>query len=400
MISVEEARERVMESIRRLEPVEVELADSLGLALAEPAVARFDIPPFDNSAMDGYAVRGTDIANASTDTPAELEVLEDLPAGYTAKAKVIPGTAVRIMTGAPLPAGADTVVPVELTGRLPEGVYIHQALKTGANVRYAGEDVKTGETVLPEGTTIDPAELGMLSSLGYSRVRCYRRPVIGVISTGDELVDPHEELTPGKIHDSNSYTVFGLVAKAGALPLRIGIVRDRPEALHRVFTEHADRVDAFITSGGVSVGDYDVVKEVLAGLGEMNFWKVAMRPGMPQAFGSVLGKPLFGFPGNPVSVMVSFELFAYPALRKMGGHSELFHREADAVIDTPMGRKIGRMEFIRVVAEWRDGAYHARVTGPQGSGILKSMVLANALAMLPADVGKLEIGSHVRIMLL
>ncbi len=400
MISVEEARERVMESIRRLEPVEVELIDSLGLALAEPAVSRFDIPPFNNSAMDGYAVRAADIANASTDTPVELEVLEDLPAGYTAKAEVIPGTAVRIMTGAPLPAGADTVVPVELTARLAEGVSIHEALREGKNVRHAGEDVKTGETVLPEGTTVEPAELGMLASLGYSRVKCFRRPVVGVISTGDELVDPHEELAPGKIHDSNSYTVTGLVAKAGAIPLRIGIVRDRPEALKAAFMENADKVDAFITSGGVSVGDYDVVKDVLAGMGQMNFWKVAMRPGMPQAFGSVAGKPLFGFPGNPVSVMVSFELFAYPALRKMGGHNELFHPEAEAVIDTSMGRKMGRMEFIRVIAEWREGEYHVRVTGPQGSGILKSMVLANALAMLPADVGRLEPGERIRIMLL
>ncbi len=400
MISVEEARESVMKSIRRLEPVEVELTGALGLALAEPAVSRFDIPPFDNSAMDGYAVRAADIASASTDTPAELEVLEDLPAGYTSDATVIPGTAIRIMTGAPMPAGADTVVPVELTGRLPEGVYIHKALKEGANVRYAAEDVKTGETVLPEGTSVEPAELGMLASLGYAKVRCFRRPVVGVISTGDELTDPSEELAPGKIHDSNSYTTYGLVAKAGAVPLHIGIVRDRPEALREAFATHAERVDAFITSGGVSVGDYDVVKEVLAGMGEMNFWKVAMRPGMPQAFGSVLGKPLFGFPGNPVSVMVSFELFAYPALRKMGGHSRIFHPEAEAVIDTSMGRKIGRMEFIRIVAEWREGEYHARVTGPQGSGILKSMVLANALAMLPADVGKLEPGSRVRIMLL
>ncbi len=400
MISVEEARERVLESIKRLEPVEVELTDALGLALAEPAVSRFDIPPFDNSAMDGYAVRGEDIAGATADTPVELEVLEDLPAGYTSQAEVIAGTAVRIMTGAPMPEGADTVVPVELAGRLAQGVYIHQGLKTGANVRRAGEDVKAGETVLPEGTSIGPAELGMLASLGYERPRCYRRPVVGVVSTGDELVPPAEELAPGKIHDSNSYAVFGLVAKAGAIPLRIGIVQDRPEELRAVFTQFADKVDAFITSGGVSVGDYDVVKEVLAGMGQMNFWKVAMRPGMPQAFGSVLDKPLFGFPGNPVSVMVSFELFAYPALRKMGGHADLFHPEAEAVIDTPMGRKIGRMEFIRAVAEWRDGEYHARVTGPQGSGILRSMVLANALAMLPADAGRLEPGARVRIMLL
>jgi molybdopterin molybdotransferase len=400
MISVEEARERILATIEPLPLVEVELTDSLGMALGETAISPNDIPPFDNSAMDGYAVIGGDISAASEENPVELRVLEDLPAGYTAKAAVEAGTAVRIMTGAPMPEGADTVVPVELTGRSEEGVLVMKALKTGANVRYAGEDVKTGQEVLPPGIEIGPAELGMLASLDYKKVKCHRRPVVGVISTGDELVLPGEPLAPGKIRNSNSYTLFGLVAKAGGEPLHIGIVRDRPEELRRTFEEYADRVDAFITSGGVSVGDYDVVKEVLAGLGAMNFWKVAMRPGMPQAFGQVLGKPLFGFPGNPVSVMVSFEVFGYAAIRKLGGFAEISRPEVDAVIDTPMGRKIGRMEFIRVIAEWREGRYHASVTGPQGSGILRSMVLANALAMLPADAGRLEAGAEVRLMLL
>ncbi|MHB8780764.1 MAG: molybdopterin molybdotransferase MoeA [Candidatus Geothermincolia bacterium] len=295
------------------------------------------------------------------------------------------------------------MVPVELTdrGTVREAtVLIKEALEVGTNVRYAGEDVKVGQEVLPAGTSIGPAELGMLSSLGYASALCHRRPVVGVISTGDELVPPGEPLEPGKIRDSNSFTVYGLVAKAGATPLHIGIIRDRAETLRAALEENADRVDVFITSGGVSVGDYDVVKEVLDGLGEMDFWKVAMRPGMPQAFGQVLGKPLFGFPGNPVSVMVSFELFGYPALRKLAGHQQLFQPEVEAIIDAPMGRKPGRTEFIRAVAEWRDGEYHARPTGPQGSGILRSMVLANSLAVLPADVGRLEAGSRVRLMLI
>ncbi len=400
MLAVEEARKHVLDCMQRLEELEVPLLDALGLNLACDAMAENDIPPFDNSAMDGYAVRAADVAGASPGNPVELAVLGDLPAGYTADASVGPGQAIRIMTGAPLPEGADTVIPVESTRAGDARVEILEGLPLGSHVRKAGEDVKTGEKVLAAGTAIGPAELGMLASTGYARVRCFRRAVAGIISTGDELVGVDEELKPGKIRDSNSYTMYGMVREAGAEPLRLGVVRDDAALLERTIMDNAERVDLFITSGGVSVGDYDMVKDVLGKLGEMNFWKVAMRPGNPQAFGHVGGKPLFGLPGNPVSVMVSFEQFVRPALLKMMGRALIFRPEVVAVLDTPVGRKTGRMEFVRVILEWRDGRYHARVTGPQGSGILKSMVLGNALAILPEDVGRLEVGAEVIVQLL
>jgi molybdopterin molybdotransferase len=400
MLTVDEARAKVLDSIARLEEVEMPLLEALGLNLAQDAVASYHIPPFDNSAMDGYAVRAGDVAGASPGGPVELAVLGDLPAGYTADTAVGERQALRIMTGAPMPVGADTVVPVESTRVEGELVLILEGLPAGSHVRLMGEDVKTGETVMEAGTAIGPAELGMLASLGYARPRCFRRAVAGIISTGDELVGVEEELAPGKIRDSNSYTVYGMVREAGGEPLRLGVVRDEAALLERTILDNLDRVDLFITSGGVSVGDYDMVKDVLGKLGEMNFWKVAMRPGKPQAFGHIGGKPLFGLPGNPVSVMVSFEQFVRPALRKMMGCRELFRPEVTAVLDSPLGRKTGRTEFIRVIVEWREGAYHTRATGPQGSGILTSMVLGNALAILPEDVGRLEPGAEVTIQLL
>lgn len=400
MLSVDEARRRVLDSIPRLEAEEVPLLDALGMTLAEDVVAEGDMPPFDNSAMDGYAVRGEDVAGASPERPVELRILGDLPAGYVTELRVGKGEALRIMTGAPLPEGADAVVPVEQTRSEGDRVLIMEEVSRGDNVRRAGEDVKTGEKVIPAGTVIGPAELGMLASLGYARVRCFRRAVVGIISTGDELVGVEEELLPGKIRDSNSYIIHGMVREAGGEPLRLGVVRDDAALLERTILDNLERVDLFVTSGGVSVGDYDVVKDVLGKLGEMNFWKVAMRPGKPQAFGHIRGKPLFGLPGNPVSVMVSFEQFVRPALLKMMGRRELFRPRVTAVADAPLGRRTGRTEFIRVIAEWREGRYHVRPTGPQGSGILKSMVLGNALAVLPEEVGRLEPGSEVQIHLL
>jgi molybdopterin molybdotransferase len=401
MMTVEEAREHVLGSIGSLEEIEVPLLDALGLNLASGAVAGNDIPPFDNSAMDGYAVQAADIAAASSESPVELAVLGDLPAGYATETVVEPGQAIRIMTGAPLPVGADTVVPVEAT-RAGEAdrVAILEGLPMGSHVRKAGEDVKVGETVMAAGTAVGPAELGMLASIGYAHVCCFRRAVVGIISTGDELVGVDEGLSPGKIRDSNSYTVYGMVLEAGAEPLRLGVVRDEAALLERMILDNLDRVDLFVTSGGVSVGDYDMVKDVLGKLGEMNFWKVAMRPGKPQAFGHIQGKPLFGLPGNPVSVMVSFEQFVRPALLKMMGRAQIFRPRVTATLDSPLGRKTGRMEFIRVIVEWRDGRYRARATGPQGSGILKSMVTSNALALLPEDVGRLEAGAEVTVQLL
>jgi molybdopterin molybdotransferase len=400
MLSVDEARKHVLASISRVAIIDVPLLDSLGLTLGQEIVAENNIPPFDNSAMDGYAVRSADIGGASQEDPADLAVIGDLPAGKAPTAPLGKGQAIRIMTGAPIPQGSDTVVPVELTRADEDRVSILEELSDGANVRRAGEDVKTGQSVMSSGTPIGPAELGMLASLGCASVKCFRRAVVGIISTGDELLPVGEELSPGKIRDSNSYTAYGMVKDAGAEPLRLGIVGDQAEVLEKTILDNVERVDVFVTSGGVSVGDYDMVKDVLAKIGEMNFWKVAMRPGKPQAFGHVQGKPLFGLPGNPVSVMVSFEHFVRPALLAMMGREDILRPQVKAVLDSPLGRKKGRAEFIRVIAEWRDGCYHARVTGPQGSGILSSMVKGNALAILPKDVGRLEPGEEVTLELL
>ena len=400
MLAVEEARRKILESVGRLEVIEAPLLEALGLTLAEEAVAKNDIPPFDNSAMDGYAVRGEDLAGAGPESPVRLDVLEDLPAGYHTETRIGEGQAIRIMTGAPLPAGADTVIPVESTRPEDKTVLILEELRGGSHVRRSGEDVRDGDTVLEPGLVVGPAEMGMLASLGYARVRCFRKAVAGIISTGDELVGVEEELAPGKIRDSNTYTTYGMVMEAGAEPRRLGVARDDAAALESMIADNLDDVDLFITSGGVSVGDYDMVKDVLGRMGEMNFWKVAMRPGKPQAFGHIGGKPLFGLPGNPVSVMVSFEQFVRPAILKMMGRRDIFRPEATAVLDTPIGRKTGRTEFIRVIVEWREDRYHARVTGPQGSGILRSMVEGNALAVLPDDVGRLEPGEEVKVQLL
>jgi len=399
-LSVEEAREAILASIAVLPEAEVGLLDALGMTLAEDVVARHDIPPFDNSAMDGYALRAADIAGASPQRPVELAVLGDLPAGYAPEVAVERGQALRIMTGAPLPRGADAVVPVEATRSEGGLVHVMEEVARGTHVRRAGEDVRAGDTVMEAGRAVAAAELGMLASLGYAKVRCFRSAVAGIISTGDELVGVEEELPPGKIRDSNSYTLYGMVQEAGGVPLRLGTVRDDATLLERTILENLDRVDLFVTSGGVSVGDYDMVKDVLGKLGEMNFWKVAMRPGKPQAFGHIRGKPLFGLPGNPVSVMVSFEQFVRPALLKMMGRRDLFRPTVTAVLDAPLGRREGRTEFIRVIAEWREGRYHARPTGPQGSGILSSMVACSALAVLPEEVGRLEPGSEVTLQLL
>lgn len=400
MLTVQEARERVLRDVVPLEVEEYPLRECLGLALAADVTAPHDLPPFDNSAMDGYAVRHVDIVGAAEDSPVVLRVTGDLPAGRSPRGRVGAGEAVRIMTGAPLPAGADTVVPVEVVKAEGGEVFILEEVPRGGNVRRAGEDVRGGERVLEPGTRVGPAEMGMLAALGYSRVRCFRRAVAGVIATGDELVGVEEELAPGKIRDSNSYTIYAMVLDAGAVPLGLGVVKDDEEALERAILDNVEEVDLFITSGGVSVGDYDMVKDVLGRIGEMNFWKVAMRPGKPQVFGHVRGKPLFGLPGNPVSVMVSFEQFVRPALLKMMGHREIFRPRVKAVLETPLGKRHGRREFIRVRVEWRNDRYYARVTGPQGSGILRSMVLANGLAVLPEDVGRLEPGEQVEVELL
>ena len=414
MISVEEALTRILGYVHVLEPEERPLLDALGQVLAEDVVAGYDIPPLDNTAMDGYAVRAVDTEGASPERPAHLRVVGELAAGHLYEGEVAPGTAVRIMTGAPLPAGADAVVPFEETDE-PAGrefgsfakpvasVAIYRAVGKGDNVRYAGEDIRKGATVLTKGATLRPAHIGALANLGRATVKVIRRPVVAILSTGDELVPLGEPLPPGKIHDSNNYSISALVRQSGGIPKPLGIARDSVEELTAKIRSGLD-ADMLLTSAGVSRGDYDVVKDVLAREGEIDFWTVRMRPGKPLAFGTFPSGnrrvPHIGFPGNPVSSMISFELFARPAIFKMMGRSGWERPTLRAVVEGRIVNRDGRRIFARAVVRERDGRYYASLTGPQGSGILTSMVVANALAIVPEDVAAVEPGEEATVMML
>jgi molybdopterin molybdotransferase len=400
MIDLEEARNRILDSIRPLEMITVPLFDSLGLVLAEDVYSDMDIPPFHNSAMDGFAIRAADTVGASKENARALEVKEDLPAGYVSSAEVTSGSAIKIMTGAPLPRGADAVIPVEDTSSQEGRVLIFREVREGANVRKAGEDVKKGELVIGTGSRITAAEFGMLASLGRSQMKVRRQPRAGIIATGDELVGIDEEIRPGKIRDSNSFSLIALVRECKGIPMPLGIVRDQRERLKEVIRDNLSKVDLFITSGGVSVGDYDIVKDVLSELGEMSFWKVAMKPGKPLAFGFIEDKPLFGLPGNPVAVAVSFEQFVRPSILKMMGRSELFRPEIEATLVEDIKKKPGRLHLVRVHVFQENGCFYAQSTGPQGSGILKSMVLANGLALIPRETTVVRAGEKVRVQML
>ena len=417
MISVDEALAEILRHVHPLEPERVPILEAQGRILAEEIVSDIDIPPFDNSAMDGYAVRAADIAAASPDSPVPLRVIGSVAAGYVAGLSVEPGTAIRIMTGAPLPAGADTVVPYEDTDdfdrpkaeRLTapaETIAIRKAVRPGSNIRPVGEDLRRGELIMAPGRLIRPQEIGVLASLGRETVRVHRRPRVAILATGDELLEIHEPLAPGKIRNSNEYTNAALVERTGGIPLRLGIARDTAADLRAKIRAGLEQgADLFLTSGGVSVGDYDVVKDVLADEGEMQFWQVRMKPGKPLAFGLLRGRepgrkiPLLGLPGNPVSAMVSFEQFARPAILKMLGHTDLTKPTVQAVLDEPLTNS-GRRGFVRVIVTRREDGYHARKTGQQGSGVLTSMAKANGLAIVPEGVYRLEAGSRVTVQML
>lgn len=403
MLSVEEALERVLAAFHPLEAERVPLLESLGRVLAQDVVAGGDIPPHDNSAMDGYAVMAADTQGAATESPVRLRVIENLAAGYQAARTVTPGTAIRIMTGAPLPAGADAVIQFEETRQEGEWVALFSAAKVGLNVRYAGEDVRRGDLILSKGTWIRPQEVGMLASLGVGQVSVTRRPRVAILATGDELADVDEPLLPGKIRNSNGYSNAAQVLKCGGTPVMLGIARDTQDDLvAKLRAGLAQGVDMFLTSGGVSVGDFDVVKTVLAAEGAMTFWRVRMKPGKPLAFGALQtaeGRvvPMLGMPGNPVSVMVSFEIFARPAIGKMLGLADLSHPTLTATLADPLKSKDNRRHYARVQVEWADGEYRAHLTGEQGSGILTSMVKANGLAIIPETWDSAPAGAQVQV---
>jgi molybdopterin molybdotransferase len=400
MISVEDALKLILSTTPILGMEKVDIITALGRVIGENIYSPSDIPPFDNSAMDGYAVKSEDTKGASKNHPAVLTVIEDLPAGYVAKGKIKKGEAIRIMTGAPLPQGVDSVVMVEETEASGDKVKIFNEAEINQHIRKAGEDVKKGELVIPQGTVLRPAAIGMLASLRRSFVSVYQRPLVSILCTGDELVDVDGELKAGQIVSSNSYTLASQVNECGGIPLLLGIARDRKDELEQKFREGL-RADVIISSAGVSVGDYDLVKGVLQDLGmEMKFWKVAMRPGQPLAFGTIGGKPTFGLPGNPVSSMVSFEQFVRPYLLKMQGHKKIFRPVIEAIWQEGFVKKTERKYLVRCMVSKKEGTYIASSTGEQGSGILKSMVLANGLAIFPEEKEVIRAGEKVKVQLL
>lgn len=412
MISVEEALNMILGVVNVLGCQRKPLLRCLGQVLADDIIAPFNVPPFDNSAMDGYAVRAEDIVNATRETPAFLRVVGEVSAGQIFEAMVEPGMAVRIMTGAPLPKGADTVVPFEYTSELGceagswvgKEIGIFASLPRGANVRRAGEDIRSGELVICRGTLLRPAHIGVLASIGRSTVPVIRRPIVGILATGNELVAPGRALSQGKIYNSNSYSLFAQVMECGGIPKLLGIALDEVGHLSKAVRAGLE-CDLLITSGGVSVGDYDVVKRVLAMEGEISFWTVRMKPGKPLAFGvfrrgdgSVV--PHLGLPGNPVSSMITFEVFARPVILKMMGVTGLARPKVVAVMEDNLVNKDHRRIFARVIVKRQGGKYFARLTGPQGSGMLSSMVKANGVAVVPETVEKVEPGDNVEVIIL
>jgi molybdopterin molybdotransferase len=411
MIGVDAALDYILHHIQPLDSHELSITEALGRVLAEDVVSMIDIPPFANSAMDGYAVRSEDVAAATLEVPVMLKVIAEVPAGAVPDQSVKSGTAVRIMTGAPVPPGSDAVVPFELTSERHDGfegstgqVAIYERVSAGDNVREAGEDIRSGQTVLAGGHVLRPPDIGILAALGYPQVRVIRRPRVAILATGDELVDVHEPIVPGKIRNSNEYTSIALVRRYGGLPVPLGIARDTTEDLTAKIREGlAQNVDLFLTSAGVSVGDFDIVKNVLAAEGEMHFWQVAIKPGKPLAFGLVGDVPLLGLPGNPVAAMVAFEVFARPALLKLAGHKDWEKPSVRAVLDEDVHNS-GRRHFMRARVRWEAGGYHVTTRGSgvqvQGSGILSSLVWANGLVVVPEDVTFIQAGSSVDVWML
>ncbi|MBX3023350.1 molybdopterin molybdotransferase MoeA [bacterium] len=400
MISVREALDRVLEDLPRVGGEQVPLAVARGRVLAEAIQAPRDVPPFRNSAMDGYAVRQADVSAASASGPVVLRVLETVAAGAVASQPVAPGTAIRIMTGAPMPDGADAVVRVEDTSEVSEGVAIRAAVAPRANIREPGEDMRAGETVLEAGRLLRPADIGLLASLGMSMLRVARRPRVAIVSTGDELVDLGEPLGPGQIVNSNAYTLAAAVEEAGAEPLHLGIVRDRPPLIRAAFAD-ALNADVVLSTGGVSVGSFDYVRTILAELGyEERFWRVAQKPGKPLTFGRCGRAPVFGLPGNPVSSLVCFYLYVLPALRTMLGLDRVHLASAAATLVEGVRKAPGLTEFVRCSLQGSPDDYRARSTGTQSSGALRSLSLGDALIVGPPEAAHLDAGARVRVVLL
>lgn len=398
MRSVAEHQRVVLSDAQPLPAQRVSLIDADGLVLAEAVSASWPLPSFDNSSMDGYAVRVADLAGASESSPVRLPVRGDIAAGQEPATHLESGTAVRIMTGAPIPEGTEAVVPVEWTDGSTAEVAITRTPDPGAHIRRRGEDVEAGETVLEPGMAINARVIAMLAAVGLAEIPVHRRPRVSVISTGDELVDPGVEPGPGQIVDSNSYMLTAAVRDAGAEAVRVGPVPDDEAELERVLREEAERSDLILTSGGVSMGAYDTVKAVLTRLGGVEFVKVAMQPGMPQGSGRVGSTPIVTLPGNPVSSFVSFEVFVRPLIRRLIGHEQLERPRLHAICAREFGSPPGKTQFARVRMHTRDGLVMAEPEGGQGSHIIGGLSRADGLAVVPEQVARVAEGDELVVM--
>jgi molybdopterin molybdotransferase len=402
-LSAREAALRILEEVRRQPPLRVPLDDALDAVLAEDVISPLDIPAWTNSAMDGYAARAADVRGATADAPVRLRVVEQLPAGSFPTRTIGPGECARIFTGAPLPEGSDGVIRQEDTDLGSEVVSIFKDRDAGINFRRAGEDLRRGATALAAGAELGPAELGVLASVAVSHPVIYRRPRVAILGSGDEIVDvdqADEILSGRKIASSNTHTLVALVRRAGGEPVNLGVARDTPESL-REHLRRALECDLVVTTAGISVGEHDFVRQVVGELGgELRFWKLRMRPGAPVGFGLLGTAPWIGLPGNPVSTMVTFELFVRPAIRRMTGRALPFRRAIDVTIAEriTLGPKL--QHFLRAVVTEGPRGSTVRLTGPQGSGILTSMVLANALLIVPEGEQDLPPGTPARAIVL
>lgn len=405
MILFDQAIAKILREIKPLKPEAVKLSEALSRVLAEDLYSDCNIPGFNNSAMDGFALKAYDTRGASKDNPVFLEIIGNLKAGDVPKVIIKAKRAIRIMTGAPLPKGADSVVMIEDTGKIkgaPHGAWgeiieVYKEVRAGENIRKAAEDIRKGELVLRRGSLLKSAHIGVLASLGRVKVKVTRRPKVAVLATGDEVVGVGEKLKPGKIRSSNSYTLISQILECGGIPKNLGIAPDEPRQLENKIRSGLD-CDLILTSGGVSVGDYDLVKDTLAKMGtDIHFWKIAMRPGKPLVFGMIKGIPIFGLPGNPVSSMVSFEVFVRPAILKMLGRKDGLRQEVEAVLEMSVEKKKGLRYFLRAKTRWLQGKFVTDTTGPQGSGILKSMAQANSLLIIPEGEVYIKKGSRATV---
>ena len=402
LVGVDQHLAGLLGAVEPVAPLDLQLLDAHGCILAETVVAGVDLPPFDNSSHDGYAVRTSDVAAASPQNPVQLPVVGDVAAGSASTYTVQPGLCVRIMTGAPVPPGADAVVPLEWTDRGIAAVTITRAPEPGAHIRRRGEDVTTGQPVLEAGTRLGPGQLGLLAAVGRDRVTVRPRPRVVIVSTGSELVEPGTPTTMGQIHESNSYMLTTAAREAGATAFRVGIVPDDARSLMDAIEDQLIRADLVLTSGGVSVGAYDVVKEVLWRLGTVSFERVAMQPGMPQGFGTIGpdSTPIITLPGNPVSSYVSFEVFVRPAIRRMLGVEPLHRPVVRAVCLEGFASPAGRRQFMRGWLDVTDGRYVVRPVGGAGSHLVGALAHANALIVVPEAATAVGEGDAVEVMVL